>query len=250
MILRQIKLKIMSLNRTIKMIALRLAAERGHFNHGWLNTYHTFSFSGYRDPRHMGFHSLRVMNEDFVAPGQGFGTHPHQNMEIVTYVLEGALEHRDSMGNGEVLRPGEFQRMSAGTGITHSEFNPSAIEPVHLYQIWLFPERRGIQPSYEQKRFAAEERHNRLRLVASPNAEDGSLLIHQDARILLGSLDANQELTHTLTDNRHAWVQILRGGVNISGHALVAGDGAALSDEPGLTLKAQSDAEVMLFDLA
>src|SRR3954466_11687255 len=159
------------------MITIRRASDRGHANHGWLNTYHTFSFSGYRDPRHMGFRSLRVMNEDFVAPGQGFGTHPHDNMEIVTYVLEGALEHRDSMGNGEVLRPGEFQRMSAGTGITHSEFNPSATEPVHLYQIWLFPEQNGLTPSYEQKRIPESGRHNRLQLVASREAGDGSLLI-------------------------------------------------------------------------
>lgn len=232
------------------MVTVRPGNQRGHFNHGWLNTYHTFSFSGYRDPRHMGFRSLRVMNEDFVAPGQGFGTHPHDNMEIVTYVLEGALEHRDSMGNGEVLRPGEFQRMSAGTGITHSEFNPSATEPVHLYQIWLFPDRRGITPSYEQKRFAEEERHNRLRLVASPDAADGSLLIHQDARILLGSLDANSEVTHTLGNNRHAWVQVLRGNAEVNGQKLTAGDGAALSDEANVTLKAQTDAEVMLFDLS
>jgi redox-sensitive bicupin YhaK (pirin superfamily) len=232
------------------MITVRPGNERGHFDHDWLNTYHTFSFSGYRDPRHMGFRSLRVMNEDFVAPGQGFGTHPHDNMEIVTYVLEGALEHRDSMGNGEVLRPGEFQRISAGTGITHSEFNPSANEPVHLYQIWLFPERRGITPSYEQKRFIEEERHNRLRLVASPDAADGSLLIHQDARILLGSLDANREVTHTLGSNRHAWVQMLRGTAEVNGRKLTAGDGAALSDEANVTLKAQTDAEVMLFDLS
>jgi quercetin 2,3-dioxygenase len=171
------------------VIHIRKAADRGHANHGWLDTYHTFSFASYRDPRHMGFRSLRVMNEDFVQPGQGFGTHPHRDMEIVTYVLEGALEHKDSMGNGEVLRPGEFQRMSAGTGITHSEFNPSGTEPVHLYQIRLFPERKGIEPSYEQRRFPEDERHNRLRLVASRDAADGSLLIQQDARIYLASLD-------------------------------------------------------------
>ena len=162
------------------MIEIRKANERGHANHGWLDTYHTFSFASYRDPQHMHFRSLRVMNEDFVQPGQGFGTHPHEDMEIVTYVLEGALEHKDSMGNGEVLRPGEFQRMSAGTGITHSEFNPSDTEPVHLYQIWLFPQRKGIEPSYEQKHFAEDERRNRLRLVASQDAADGSLLIHQE----------------------------------------------------------------------
>lgn len=165
------------------MFALRRAGDRGHLDHGWLDTYHTFSFGSYRDPRHMGFRALRVMNEDRVAPGQGFGTHPHHDMEIVTYVLEGALEHEDSMGNGEVLRPGEFQRMSAGTGITHSEFNPSSDEPVHLYQIWLRPERTGIEPSYEQKQFAEEGRRNRLQLVASRDAAAGALRIYQDARI-------------------------------------------------------------------
>jgi quercetin 2,3-dioxygenase len=163
------------------MITRRPASARGHKNHGWLNARHTFSFGSYYDPQHMQFRALRVMNEDTVAPGKGFGTHPHNDMEIVTYVLEGALEHKDSMGNGEVLRPGEFQRMSAGTGITHSEFNPSKDEPVHLYQIWLLPERNGITPSYEQKRFPEEERHNRLRLVASRDQADGSLLIHTNS---------------------------------------------------------------------
>ena len=169
------------------MIEIRQAKDRGHADHGWLDTYHTFSFASYRDPQHMGFRSLRVMNEDIGQPGQGFGEHPHRDMEIVTYVLEGALEHKDSMGNGEVLRPGEFQRMSAGTGITHSEFNPSDDQPVHLYQIWLVPERKGIESSYEQKRFADEERHNRLRLVASRDAAEGSHLIHQDAHIFLST---------------------------------------------------------------
>jgi quercetin 2,3-dioxygenase len=190
------------------------------------------------------------MNEDYVAPGQGFGTHPHRDMEIVTYVLEGALEHRDSMGNGEVLRPGEFQRMSAGTGITHSEFNPSASEPVHLYQIWLLPERTGIEPSYEQKRFPEHERANRLRLVASRDAAEGSLTIHQDARIYLASMEPSVEITHALRAGRHAWVQVLRGVVSLGQHELQAGDGAALSDELELTLKAREAAEVMLFDLA
>lgn len=232
------------------MITIRNANDRGHFNHGWLNTYHTFSFASYHDPRQMGFRSLRVMNEDFVQPGQGFGTHPHQDMEIVTYVLEGALEHRDSMGNGEVLRPGEFQRMSAGTGITHSEFNPSDTEPVHLYQIWLLPDRRGIEPSYEQKAFAESERHNRLRLVASPDAADGSLLVHQDARIYLASLDDGAEVRHELAAGRYAWLQILRGSATLDGRALSAGDGGALSDQRALTIRGQGGAEVMLFDLA
>ena len=198
----------------------------------------------------MGFRSLRVMNEDFVQPGQGFGTHPHRDMEIVTYVLEGALEHRDSMGNGEILRPGEFQRMSAGTGITHSEFNPSDSEPVHLYQIWLLPERHGLEPSYEQKRFSNDERHNRLRLVASRDAADGSLLIHQDARIFLSSIDMGKRVSHPLSAGRHAWLQVLRGNVLLNGEELRASDGAAVSEEDALTIEAQSDAEILLFDLA
>jgi redox-sensitive bicupin YhaK (pirin superfamily) len=231
------------------MITIRRAADRGHADHGWLNTYHTFSFSSYRDPQHVHFRSLRVMNEDVVATGQGFGTHPHENMEIVTYVLEGALEHKDSMGNGEVLRPGEFQRMSAGTGITHSEFNPSPDEPVHLYQIWLFPERKGIEPSYEQKRFFEEERRNRLRLVASRDAAEGSLRIHQDARIYLSSLDEGKSVSHSLADGRHAWLQVLRGSVSLNGQELQTSDGAAVSDESLLTIQASGPAEVMLFDL-
>jgi len=232
------------------MITLRRANERGHANHGWLNTYHTFSFSSYRDPKHVHFRALRVMNEDFVQPGEGFGTHPHDNMEIVTYVLEGALEHKDSMGNGEVLRPGEFQRMSAGTGITHSEFNPSATETVHLYQIWLFPERKGIEPSYEQKRYDEKERHNQLRLVASRDAAEGSLLIHQDAQIYLSSLDDGKQVEHALAPGRHAWLQVLRGGVTLNGQELATGDGAAVSDEERLAIAGRGSAEVMLFDLA
>jgi quercetin 2,3-dioxygenase len=231
------------------VIHIRKAADRGHANHGWLDTYHTFSFASYRDPRHMGFRSLRVMNEDFVQPGQGFGTHPHRDMEIVTYVLEGALEHKDSMGNGEVLRPGEFQRMSAGTGITHSEFNPSDTEAVHLYQIWLFPERKGIEPSYEQRRFLEEERHNHLRLVASRDAADGSLLIHQDARIYLSSLDEGSRVFHQLRPSRHAWLQVLRGAVTLNGKSLETSDGAAVSDENTLDIVAKQPAEFMLFDL-
>jgi quercetin 2,3-dioxygenase len=232
------------------VIAIRRAEDRGHANHGWLDTYHTFSFSSYHDPRHMGFRALRVMNEDFVAPGQGFGTHPHRDMEIVTYVLEGALAHKDSMGNGEVLRAGEFQRMSAGTGITHSEFNPSADEAVHLYQIWLLPDRKGIEPSYEQKRFADEERHNRLRLVASPDAAAGSLLIHQDARVFLARIDGGREVVHELEGGRHAWLQIMRGGASLNGQLLNSSDGAAVSDERLLTIRSNDDAEIMLFDLA
>lgn len=231
------------------MIQIRKAKDRGHFNHGWLDTYHTFSFGDFQDPEHMGFQSLRVMNEDRVEPGKGFGTHPHRDMEIVTYVLEGALEHKDSMGNGEVLRPGEFQRMSAGTGITHSEFNPSDTEPVHLYQIWLFPERKGIEPSYEQKQFPDDEMTNCLRLVASPDANDGSLMIHQDARIYLAKLDSGKQLVHELAVDRYAWLQVLRGNVTLYGERLETSDGAAVSDEQSLEIVATASAEIMLFDL-
>jgi redox-sensitive bicupin YhaK (pirin superfamily) len=232
------------------MVRIRRSAERGYFDHGWLKTFHTFSFADYRDPEHTHFRALRVMNEDRVAAGQGFGTHPHRDMEIVTYVLDGALEHRDSMGHGEVMRPGEFQRMSAGTGITHSEFNPSPTEPVHLYQIWLFPERRGIEPSYEQKRFADAELQNALRLVASSGGADGSLTIHQDAQIYLSKLAAGLEVVHQLSPERHAWLQVLRGTATANGHEMSAGDGAAISDESAVTVHAGTDAELMLFDLA
>jgi quercetin 2,3-dioxygenase len=232
------------------MIRHRKSDERGHFDHGWLQTYHTFSFSRYYDPRHMGFRSLRVMNEDWIAPGQGFGTHGHDNMEIVTYVLEGALAHRDSLGSGDVLHPGEFQRMTAGTGISHSEFNASPTDPVHLYQIWLLPEREGLEPSYEQKAFPRGEQNGRLRLVASPDGHDGSLTIRQDARIYLGSLDQDQELTYALANQRHAWLQVLRGKVALAGVDLSAGDGAAVSEESALAIRANAPSEVMLFDLA
>ena len=198
----------------------------------------------------MRFRSLRVMNEDWVAPGQGFGTHPHNDMEIVTYVLEGALEHKDSMGNGEVLTPGEFQRMSAGTGITHSEFNPSQSKPVHLYQIWMLPECKGIEPSYEQKRFPDEEMRNRLRLVAARESVDGSLLIHQDARIFLSKIDAGQQVGYEPATGRHAWLQVLRGSVSLNSDDLQTSDGAAVTEENLLTIQATSDAEIMLFDLA
>ncbi|MFN9081155.1 MAG: pirin family protein [Planctomyces sp.] len=231
------------------MIQIRKAGERGYFDHGWLKTYHTFSFAGYHDSRHLRFRSLRVMNEDLVAPGHGFGTHPHNDMEIVTYVLSGALQHRDSMGNGEVLRPGEFQRMTAGTGITHSEFNPSSTESVHLYQIWLLPERRGLEPSYEQQRFAESERRNRLQLVASRDGQDGSLRIHQDVRIYLSVVEAGQAVRAVLAAGRYAWLQVLRGGVSLNGVLLGTSDGAAVSEERELTIEAEGAAEVMLFDL-
>lgn len=232
------------------MITVRRAADRGHANHGWLNTYHTFSFASYYDPAHMGFRSLRVMNEDRVAPGKGFGTHQHDNMEIVSYVLSGALEHKDSMGNGEVLRPGEFQRMSAGAGITHSEFNPSMDVGVHFYQVWLLPAEQGVEPSYEQRRFDDAELENRFRVVASPDARDGSLTIGQDASIYLGKFHSGATGELPLAAGRHAWAQVLRGACHVQGAPLATSDGAALSDEVSIELTADGDCEVMLLDLA
>jgi len=232
------------------MISLRKSSERGHADHGWLNTYHTFSFASYYDPVHMGFRSLRVMNEDRVAPGRGFGTHSHQDMEIVSYVLQGALEHKDSLGTGEVLLPGEFQRITAGTGIAHSEFNPSKDQPTHFYQIWLLPERNGLTPGYEQNRFDDSELRNALRIVASPEGENGSLTIHQDARIYLSKLDTEKAVEFDLLPGRHAWLQVLRGAVNLNGTTMETSDGAAISNESKLTIRAKSDAEIMLFDLA
>lgn len=249
------------------MIRVRPAAERGHANHGWLDTQHTFSFGEYHDPAHHRFHALRVMNEDRVAPGQGFGSHPHRDMEIVSYVLAGALEHKDSLGNGEVLRPGELQRITAGTGVVHSEFNPSPTEPVHFYQIWLLPDRQGLEPSYEQRGFDPAERTDRLRLVASPDGADGSLTLHQDARLSLATLTPGAEVVHPLADGRHAWLQVLRGAVRLGDHVLAAGDGAAVSDQPLPPITATDNAtdndapspddddgdgtaEILLFDLA
>jgi len=232
------------------MIRTRKSQDRGHANHGWLNTYHTFSFADYYDPAYMGFRALRVINEDRVQPGQGFGTHGHRDMEIVTYVLEGALEHRDSMGNGSILRSGELQRMSAGTGIRHSEFNPSSTELVHFYQIWLLPKQNGLSPSYEQRQFSDAEKQGNFRLVASPIGRDGSLTIHQDASVSLAKLETDQQIQQPLTPGRHAWLQVLRGTVTLGGEVLTAGDGAAISDESEFVLTATSPAEVMLFDLA
>jgi quercetin 2,3-dioxygenase len=236
--------------RTAHMITVRPARQRGHANYGWLDTYHTFSFARYRDPAFDHFRALRVMNEDWVAPGSGFGEHPHNDMEIVTYVLEGALEHRDSMGNGEVLRSGEFQRMTAGKGIMHSEFNPSDREPVHLYQIWLYPERRGLEPSYEQKSFSLAGRLNRLQLVASRDAREGSLRIHQDATIYLSKLEPEREVPYYVAPGRHAWLQVLRGNLAVNGTPLETGDGAAITAEQELAIRAADESEVMLFDLA
>jgi redox-sensitive bicupin YhaK (pirin superfamily) len=232
------------------MLNLRPDEARGHFDHGWLDTRHTFSFADYHDPRHMGFRQLRVINEDRVKPGRGFGTHAHHDMEIVTYVLEGALQHKDSMGNGSIIRPGDVQRMTAGTGVTHSEYNPSQTEPVHFLQIWVLPERAGLEPGYEQRSFPAAERRKRLRVVASHDGRDGSVTIHQDADVLATLLDAGDEVSHALQPGRHAWVQVARGSVAVNGTPLAAGDGAALSDEARVTLRADEPSEVLVFDLA
>ncbi len=232
------------------MIQVRHAAQRGQTRIGWLDSRHSFSFGDYRDPNHMGFRALRVINDDRVAPGGGFGTHPHRDMEIVTYVLSGALEHRDSLGTGSVLGAGELQRMTAGTGLSHSEFNPSATEPVHFYQIWLQPKARGLAPSYEQRAFPAAQRRGTLRKVVSPTGLDGALCIQQDVEILLGALEKEQTVRHALAPGRHAWVQVLTGQLRLNGETLQAGDGAAVSDEAELVLSAVDQAEVMVFDLA
>lgn len=232
------------------MIKVRRSGERGKANFGWLDSRHSFSFGHYRDPAHMGFSDLRVINEDWVAPGAGFDIHPHRDMEIVTWVLEGALAHRDSLGNGSVIGPGDVQRMTAGTGILHSEFNASKEEPVHLLQIWILPERAGLTPGYEEKRFAPEELSGRLRLVAARDGRDGAVTIHQDAELHIGRLAAGDSVTHAIAEGRHAWVQVARGSVTVQGTELAQGDAAAVSEERDLRIEASADAEVLLFDLA
>jgi redox-sensitive bicupin YhaK (pirin superfamily) len=232
------------------MITIRKAEERGHFDLGWLDTYHTFSFDQYYDPAHMHFRSLRVINEDRVAPGQGFPTHSHRDMEIITYILSGALEHRDSMGNGSVIRPGDVQRMTAGTGVSHSEFNPSESEAVHLLQIWILPKVHGLAPGYEEKAFAEEERRGRLRLIASDDGREDSVTINQDVRVYATLLDAEQIVTHALQPNRNAWLQLARGTVHLNGIELKQGDGAAVSKESEFAITAHDRAELLLFDLA
>ena len=232
------------------MIRVRRAADRGHFNHGWLDTSHTFSFADYYDPAHMGFRSLRVINDDRVQPGQGFGMHGHRDMEIVTYILDGVLQHRDSMGNGSTIRAGELQRITAGTGVRHSEFTPSDSAWVHLYQIWLLPQRKGLKPSYEQLAVGEKDMRGRFRLVASPDGVDGSLTIHQDARLYLASLSPGESAVHEIDPGRAAWLQVLRGSVNVLGHDLAAGDGVAVTDESAVSVQAVAQSEVRLFDLA
>lgn len=232
------------------MFAIRRAQDRGHADHGWLNTYHTFSFADYYDPAFMGFRALRVINEDRVQPGQGFGTHPHRDMEILSYVLGGGLQHRDSMGNGSVIRPGEVQRMSAGTGVTHSEFNASRSEIVHFLQIWLLPAQRGLAPGYEQKAIDPATLQGRLALVASPDGRDGSVTIHSDVCLYVGRFDSGASAELPLSKGRHGWVHVARGKVRVGGHDLEAGDGAALSEETAVLIEGVDAGEVLVFDLA
>lgn len=231
-------------------IKIRKSEERGHADHGWLKTYHTFSFADYFDPKHMSFRSLRVINEDYVAPGQGFGSHPHKDMEIVTIVLEGELAHKDSMGNASAILPGEVQRMSAGTGIVHSEFNNSPKEQVHLFQVWILPSKKGLQPGYEQKSFSSSEKINRLKLLVSPDGQDGSVRVHQDVKIYESILNKGKELTHSLEKGRAAWIQISQGKLDLNGKLLIAGDGAAVENTDDLKLQAKENCGFLLFDLA
>lgn len=232
------------------MMTIRHGSERGHAQHGWLDSHHTFSFADYYDPAHMGFRALRVINEDRVDPGEGFPPHPHRDMEIVSYVLEGALEHKDSMGTGSVIRPGDVQRMSAGTGVRHSEYNASKTELVHFLQIWIIPDARGIRPSYEQKRFPPEEKQGRLRVVASPDGRDGSVTLNADATLYAGLFGAGERADLALADGRHAWVHVARGKVRVNGRDLAAGDGAAISDERAVRVEGIDAGEVLVFDLA
>ena len=231
------------------MITFRDRMARGVSRTGWLDSRHTFSFAEYRDPDHMGFRSLRVINEDRVVPGAGFATHGHRDMEIISYVLEGTLEHKDSLGHGTRIRPGEVQRMSAGTGIMHSEFNPSTAEPVRFLQIWIIPDRKGLSPSYEQKEFPVAQRRGRLRLVAAPDAAEGALTIHQDARLFLGALQAGEKLRHRAEGSRGIWLQVARGIIALNGTEMREGDGAAAEEESAIEVHAETDAEILLFDL-
>lgn len=232
------------------MITIRKSEERGHADRVWLESYHSFSFADYYDPRHMGFRSLRVINEDWVRGGTGFPTHPHKDMEIITYVLEGSLAHKDSMGNASAIGPGDVQRMSAGTGVTHSEFNASDTETVHLLQIWILPERAGYAPSYEEKVFPDDEKRGRLRLVASREAREGSVRLNQDADVYVSVLEGGQTVTHTPAEGRGVWIQVARGSVTVNGQALSAGDAAAIEGEPTIAVTGVDDAEVLLFDLS
>jgi redox-sensitive bicupin YhaK (pirin superfamily) len=233
-----------------EMIKVRPAGERGKTQTSWLDSNHTFSFNRYYDPRYTGFRDLLVINEDFVAPGQGFGTHSHRDMEILSYIVEGALEHRDSSGGSGVIRPGELQRMSAGTGVSHSEFNSSQTEPVHFLQIWIQPDREGITPEYEQRSFQEGERRGRLRLIASRDGGGGALTIHQDVKVYDALLASGDQISHQLDSNRHAWIQVVKGMVKVNDTLLRAGDGAAVSQEESLNIRADASAEILLFDLS
>ena len=233
------------------MITIRSAEERGKANFGWLDSKHTFSFGNYFDRNHMGFSSLRVINEDKVQPGKGFGTHSHRDMEIISYVLEGSLEHKDSIGNGSIIRPGDVQRMSAGTGIAHSEFNASSTDLVHFLHIWILPDKEGMKPSYEQKHFPVEERQGKLKLVASADGRDNSVTIHQDADLYLASLNNGDYITHSINNNRLLWLQVAKGSVEVNGQSLRAGDGAAITQEKDIAIAGTMDnTEVLLFNLA
>jgi redox-sensitive bicupin YhaK (pirin superfamily) len=232
------------------MITIRKSDERGGGDYGWLNTKHTFSFDQYYDPKWMGFRSLRVINEDFVAPANGFPTHPHRDMEIITYILEGKLEHKDSLGTGSLILPGDGQRMSAGRGIRHSEFNPSPVDTVHLLQIWISPSEKGLQPSYEQKSFPEAEKRGKFRVIASPDGKDGSVTIHQDAKLLVTLLKPADEVVHALDPKRFGWLQVAKGEVALNGQVLRQGDGAAVAEEEKLQVRGTKDSEVLLFDLA
>jgi quercetin 2,3-dioxygenase len=232
------------------MITIRQAEDRGHANHGWLNSYHTFSFASYYDPNFMGFRNLRVINEDRVAPRKGFGAHSHKDMEIISYVLEGALEHQDSMGNRSVIRPGDVQRMTAGTGVTHSEFNHSDRDSVHFLQIWILPEKRNLEPGYEQKAYSEADKRGKLRLVASPDGRDGSVTVHQNVNLYATILGEGEQVSLPVKGDRYGWVQVARGQILVNGQLLAAGDAAALTQEDILDLTGKEDAEVLVFDLA
>ncbi len=230
------------------MIITRRAGERGHANHGWLDSYFTFSFADYYDPQHMGFRTLRVINDDTVAPGQGFGEHPHRDMEIITYVLSGALEHKDSMGNGRIIMPGEVQYMAAGAGVTHSEFNPSRTDPVHLLQIWIFPDRKGLKPTYAEKSFASAL-PGKLHLAVSKKGRDGSIAINQDADLFIGKLKPGDKISHEFAPNRHGWLHVAEGEIHLDSLKLKSGDAVEIGDEKAVSFAAKSPTQVLLFDL-
>jgi quercetin 2,3-dioxygenase len=232
------------------MLTIRRAKERGHFNHGWLNTYHTFSFDQYHDPRYMGFRNLRVINEDFVAPGFGFPTHGHRDMEIITYILEGVLKHEDSMGNGSEIRPGDVQRMTAGTGVRHSEQNASKEQLVHLLQIWILPNEKDLTPGYEQKAFSIDERRDKFRLIASEDGREGSVKVHQDVSVYAAVLDENSTVEHQLSETRYGWLQVAKGSLTVNEERVDQGDGVVIVGEKLLSATALEPSEVLLFDLA